>query len=59
MSQVLQTLANLIKTNAKAIVAFVATALVTTVGLDVPVDVQVAVAGVVVAIVTWLVPNRN
>jgi hypothetical protein len=48
----------LVRANAKAIVAFVATALVATVGLDVPVDVQLAVSGLVVAVVTWFVPNK-
>lgn len=47
-------LLNLIRANAKAIVAAVVT-LVAGLGLDVPVEVQ---AGLV-ALIVWLVPNRG
>ena len=49
---------DLILANAKAIVAFVATVLVSVFGLDVPIDVQLAVTALLVAVVTWLVPNK-
>jgi len=50
----LQTILTLIKQNAKAIVAVVAT-LLAGVGLDLPVEVQAAI----VAIVVWLIPNKG
>ena len=55
----MQALLSLIKVNAKAIVAFIATFLVATVGLEVPADVQVALASLVVALIAWLVPNTG
>lgn len=50
---------DLVKRNAKAIVAFVATFLAGHFGLDVPIDVQLAVASLVVAVLTWLFPNKE
>lgn len=50
---------DLVKKNAKAIIAFVATFLAAKFGLNVPVDVQLALASLLVALLTWLVPNRS
>jgi hypothetical protein len=49
---------DLILANAKAIVAFIATLLTAVFGFDVPVDVQLAVTSLLVALVIWLVPNK-
>jgi hypothetical protein len=49
---------DLLLANAKAIVAFVAAVCVAVFGFDVPLDVQVAVTSLLVAFVTWLVPNK-
>ena len=49
---------NLLLANAKAIVAFVAALLTAVFGFDVPVDVQLAVTSLLVAITVWLVPNK-
>lgn len=49
---------NLILGNAKAIVAFVAAIVVQVFGVNLPEEVQVAVAGLLVALVVWLVPNK-
>lgn len=46
-----------VKANLKAIVAFLATFLLGTFGLDVPADVQLAVVAFFVALLTWLFPN--
>ena len=52
-------LTNLVKENAKAIVAFIATFLAGHFGLDIPADVQLAVASLIVAVLTWLFPNKR
>lgn len=44
--------------NAKAIVAFIAAVLVQVFGVDLPEEVQVSVAALLVAVVVWLVPNK-
>jgi hypothetical protein len=54
----MQAIGRLLRNNAKAIVAFLATALAATVGFDVPMDVQVAVTSLIVAFATWLIPNK-
>jgi hypothetical protein len=48
-----------IKANLKAIIAFVATFLAGHFGLEVPVDVQLALVAFVVALLTWLFPNKT
>ena len=49
---------SLVLGNAKALVAFVCVLLASRYGLDVPIDVQTAIVAVIVAFVTWLVPNK-
>lgn len=50
---------NLILQNAKAIVAFVAAVVVQVFGVNLPEEVQVAIAGLLVAVAVWLVPNKG
>lgn len=51
-------LKNLVLQNAKAIVAFIAVVVVQLFGVDIPQEVQLAVSGVLVALIVWLVPNK-
>ena len=51
-------LLHLVKANAKAIVAFISALVVAVFGFEVPLDVQLAVGALLVALVTWLVPNK-
>ncbi len=48
-----------VKVNLKAIIAFLATFVAGHFGLDVPIDVQLALVAVLVALLTWLFPNKE
>ena len=50
---------DLILANAKAIVAFVSALVVAVFGFEVPVDVQLAVGALLIALVTWYTPNSK
>ena len=49
---------DLILANAKAIVAFVSALVVAVFGFEVPVDVQLAITSLVVAVLVWATPNK-
>lgn len=60
MQEILNTLFAIIRRNAKAIAALVATVVVTVAGDDIKIDNEVLVAlqALVVAVVVWLTRNR-
>jgi threonine/homoserine/homoserine lactone efflux protein len=50
---------SLVLQNAKAIVAFVSALVFQLVGTALPEEVQVAIVGLLVALIVWLVPNET
>lgn len=55
----MKALLDLVRVNAKAIVAALASVVLAVFGFDIPVDVQLAVATILVFFLTWLVPNKK